>query len=610
MQQNKFQVADEVSGSTHMQCLYKKVLLNITSLSCRILFLILVMLFIPQLPAFAGVKVSVVVEGVDGSLYTNVLARLKIYLHRENERLGERELRRLHRQAGADIRSALAPFGYYQPQITISLNREDGTWRALYIIEKGEPILVKKVECAITGPGKNGQRLNAAVAGFPLNVGDTLDQDLYEKGKKQLINAALDEGFLEAGFTEQALRINVEASSATVHLTMQTGPQYVFGPISSEQQVLRSDLLQKYLPYKTGDPYNPSKLFELQSILYRTDYFSSVVAKGDTDHAVDLRIPVSLELTPPAHLNKYSIGFGYATDTGIRGKIDWKNRLFNRKGHKMSASLLVAQLENSFSLFYEIPRGNPRYETLIHGLTYQDQRWDDTNTRLITASVKRKYSDPRYLYSFGLELRDEVYDVGNTSGDSTLLIPSLNGGFILADDILNTRNGLQVSAGLLGSVFGVAADASFLQATVGGKAILSPVKKFRLIGRGSLGATFVDSIDSLPPSLRFYTGGDSSIRGYKYKSLGTEDNSGTVIGGRYLVVGSIEVERIIKEYWSVAGFWDVGSATDDLQLDFNQGVGVGIRIRLPFGQIRLDLASAITEDGKPLRLHLAVGGDL
>ncbi|MBW1635244.1 MAG: outer membrane protein assembly factor [Deltaproteobacteria bacterium] len=564
----------------------------------------------PQLPAFAGVKVSVVVEGVSGPLYANVLARLKIYLHRENERLGDREVRRLHRQAENDIRSALAPFGYYQPQITTGLIKEDEGWRALYIIEKGEPILVKKVECSIVGSGRNSEQLSAAVASFPLNHGDILDQSLYEKGKKQLINAALDEGFLEAGFVEQALRINIEDSNATVHLVIQTGPQYVFGQIRSEQKVLRPDLLRRYLPYKPGDPYNPSKLFELQSILYRTDYFSSVVAKGDTDHAVDLRIPVSIELTPPAHLNKYSVGLGYATDTGIRGKLDWKNRLFNSKGHKMSASLLVAQLENSFSLFYEIPRDNPRYETFIHGLTYQDQRWDDTNTRLITASVKRKYSGPRYLYSFGLELRDEVYDVGNTSGDSTLLIPSLNGGFIWADDILNTKNGLQASVGLLGSVDGVAADASFFQVTVGGKAIISPTEKFRLIGRGSLGATYVDSIDSLPPSLRFYTGGDSSIRGYKYKSIGTRDESGTVIGGRYLVVGSIEAERIVKDYWSVAGFWDVGSATDDLQLDFYQGIGVGVRIRLPFGQIRLDLASAITEDGNPLRLHLTVGGDL
>ena len=76
------------------------------------------------------------------------------------------------------------------------------------------------------------------------------------------------------------------------------------------------------------------------------------------------------------------------------------------------------------------------------------------------------------------------------------------------------------------------------------------------------------------------------------------------------MVGSAEVEHVVKENWSLAAFWDVGNATDDLSLEFYQGAGVGVRFRLPFGQVRLDLASAITEDGQPVSVHLAVGGDL
>lgn len=568
------------------------------------------MLFLLPLPVSAGVKVSVVVEGIDGPLYENVLASLKIYLHRKKERLGDREVRRLHRQADKDIRSALAPFGYYKPDIIVKLSYDDGLWQALYIIDKGEPIVVKKTTIDIVGPGKDVRKLLNALAEFPVLVGDVLRQDLYERGKKRIISVAFDEGFLDAKFAEQALRINIEAYSATVHLLLQTGQRYLFGPISSEQRILKPDLLRRYLPYEVGDPYNPAKLFELQSILYRTDYFSSVVAKGDTKNVDDLHIPVNLELKPPAHLNKYSLGLGYATDTGIRGKVDWTNRLFNDKGHKIKASLQLAEYENAFSLSFQIPRGNPRYEKFVHFLAYQDQSWDDTDTRLMTAAVIREYSDPRFLYGTGLELRDEVYDVGNTSGDSTLLIPSIKGGFIFTDDILNTRNGMQVSANLLGAVEGLIADADFLQITVSGKAIVTPLEKLRLIGRSSLGATLVDSTDSLPPSLRFYTGGDSSIRGYKYKSIGTEDDSGTVIGGRYLAVGSVEVEKILTNYWSVAGFWDVGNATDDFELDFYHGAGVGLRIRLPFGQVRFDVASAISEEDYPIRVHLTVGGDL
>ena len=76
------------------------------------------------------------------------------------------------------------------------------------------------------------------------------------------------------------------------------------------------------------------------------------------------------------------------------------------------------------------------------------------------------------------------------------------------------------------------------------------------------------------------------------------------------MVGSVEIERVIVNNWSLAAFWDVGTATDDLSLSFQQGVGGGVRFRLPFGQVRLDIASAVTKDGSPLRFHLTAGGDL
>ena len=82
------------------------------------------------------------------------------------------------------------------------------------------------------------------------------------------------------------------------------------------------------------------------------------------------------------------------------------------------------------------------------------------------------------------------------------------------------------------------------------------------------------------------------------------------MGGRYLMVGSVELERLINERWSLATFLDVGNAMDDISIDLEQGAGLGVRFRLPFGQVRMDLASAISEDGYPLRLHLSVGGDL
>lgn len=584
---------------------------NITSLSCRILFFCLVSFLLPDLNVWAAERVEVTVSGVEGELHMNVLARLTIYLHRESERLQAPTVKRLHRQAEEDIRSALAPLGYYNPVTKGVLLKTREGWQAEYVIDKGPPVRVGEVSIVSNGPGRDNPAIREAIAAFPVKKGDVLNQEVYEEGKKKLVNIAFGEGYLDAALPQRALRINRETNDASVNLVLDTGELYLFGKTTSRQQIIRPDLLDRYLPYREGEPYSPAKLFELQSTLYRTDYFSRVAVRGLPEKAADHAIPVEVDLTAPEHRNKYGFGLGYATDTGARGKIDWSNRLFNTHGHRANATLQLAERENILSFLYQMPvLKDPRYYKIVGAVSYQDRNWEDTETELFTSGVNLAYDGPVYQFGTGLELRDELYDVGDTSGDSTLLVPSLNIGFILADDILETQNGLQASLGVLGGVNGLISDVSFLQATLSGKGVLTPLDDWRLIGRGSVGATLVDSIDSLPPSLRFYTGGDTSIRGYRYKSIGTRDSSGAVIGGRYLAVGSIELERHVYKQWSVATFWDGGTATDDLTLNFFQGVGAGIRFRLPFGQIRLDVASAVTEDDTPLRLHFNVGGDL
>lgn len=574
---------------------------------CRIVFLLLfVLLAIPS--GAAALSVDVRVNGVEGALRDNILSRLKIYLHRASRRLTDFEIRRLHRRAAADIEEALAPFGYYAPVVDGELTMADGKWRAVYTVSKGEPVLVSTVRVEAEGPGR--EELAAALKAFPLAEGDILDQSLYEKGKKELVRSALQTGFMTARFSRQELRINRQNRTGEVDLVLDTGPRYLFGETSSDQEIIKPGLLARYLPYKAGDPWTPARLYELQRILYATDFFSRVSVRGDFDAARDLQIPVTVELETPEHLNRYSFGVGYATDTGARTQFEWRNRLLNSSGHKARGSLQISELENAASFHYDIPRGDPRFDTYALGATYKEETWDDTDTRLLSAGVSLDHGEPLFRYGLSLEARDERYDVGATSGTSRLLMPGAHGAVIWADNLLRTRNGLQIGVNLNGAAEAGGSDATFLQVVGSSKLILTPLTSWRVIGRGSLGATLVDSIDDLPPSLRFYAGGDQSIRGFDYKELGTMDSSGTVVGGRYLVVGSAELEKMITDSWSIATFIDVGNAMDDPEVDFEQGAGLGVRFRLPFGQVRLDLASAISEEDYPVRLHLSVGGDL
>ncbi len=603
-------------------------------------------------------RIKVIVEGVKEPLLHNVYSSLAIYRLRSSSRLQHISVSQLYRQAEEDIRQALAPYGYYNPKISSELKAlpplqakesdrslQIPRWQAKFTIKKGQPVRIAASAIKISGAGRENAAISAKASAFPLKKGDILNQERYEKEKKELLNTAIAEGYLDAAFAKSEIRIDPEENRARIHLQLTTGEQYHFGKtriITNPPGFWSEAAAAGYLPYKEGEAYSIGKLFELQSILYRTGYFSAVIVQGKIDEEENGSIPVEVQLMPLKANNAYTVGLGYATDSGARLRLNWKSRMFTDSGDKMGASIEVAETERNIFLSYERPRRqDPRYDKYTFTSSWQDKSWEETDTRLLTISGGREYSGPLFTLAGGVELRNEIYEIGDEieleDDSATLLIPFGTAGIVKADDAVNPQNGIRLSVGAKGAAEGVIADTSFFQWTVSGKLIFTPsflienvkdmaehlkggketaegAKKkaaWRLVGRASFGMTMVDQIDSIPPSLRFYAGGDNSVRGYAYKSIGPRKNGrGAVIGGRYLSVQSVEIERFFGEYFGIALFWDVGTAADDLSLNYRQGAGIGLRGRLPFGEVKLDAASAISEDGYPVRIHFGVGGNL
>lgn len=572
-----------------------------------ILFLLLLMLT-PDV-ARGAVALDVTVSKVDKEMSANVLARLRIYQQQKNPRLGVGEMRRLHRKADADIKSALEPLGYYSPRIESALVETDGVWHATYIITPGEPVRVRSLVVGSSGPGSGLSLFSGLEQQFPLQVGAVLNHQQYEEGKKTILRWAIRNGFIEARFDKNEIRVHRANHEADIELLLNTGHRFLFGQTYSTQKIINQELLSRYLPYKEGDPYSLRAISRLQSILYETGFFSGVTVEPEFDKIREQRVPVALTLTP-ALWNRYSVGLGYGTDTGMRTKMEWRNHLFNDSGHKVNSSLQLSEKINRVGAAYEIPVADPRYDALKYAGNWASETWEDTQTELLSVAAALSHSGPRYQYGATLEIRNENYDVGVTSGSSLLLLPGGSWSVVFAENRINTKDGWRFFVDMKGADKTLFSDATFVQAQTGVKGIMSLFDKWRLIGRFTLGGTVVDSINSLPPSLRFYTGGDQSVRGYAYKSIGPMDASGAVIGGRYLMVGSMEVERKVDEMWSVAAFYDTGQAMDSLNVDLKKSVGVGGRITLPFGQIRLDVAVPLLEEEHSVRFHINVGADL
>lgn len=574
----------------------------------RRFFVLLFILLTPQL-SLAAVMLEVSVNELEAEMTQNILAGLRIYQRRDNPKISVSEMRRLHRGAPADIRSALEPLGFYAPEIESALVESEGIWRASYIVTPGEPVRVRSLSVEVTGPGAKLSLFADQASAFPLQAGMVLHHGKYEQGKRDMLQWAIRNGFIEAGFATSEVQVDRGKREADIHLVMDTGHRFLFGITSSAQQIITPELLQRFVPFKEGDPYSLRELSRLQSILYGTGFFSEVTVDPDFEKVSDFHVPVKLTLAP-ALRNRYIFGLGYGTDTGIRGRMEWRNSLFNMYGHRVNTSLQLSEKLNRVTGNYEIPLADPRYDSLKYSGNWIQEEWDATKTDMLSAAAALTHDGPMHHYGVSLEVRKEDYEVGVTTGISQLLIPGATWSMALTDNRVNTENGWRFSLDVRGAEQNVLSDASFLQVKGDVKAILSLTEKWRAIGRATIGSTLVDSVDLLPPSLRFYAGGDQSVRGFAYRSLGPKDSSGTVIGGRYLIEGSGELERRIDETWSVATFYDTGQAMNSFDVSLKHSVGIGGRVTLPFGQIRLDLAFPLFEDAGSFRIHLNVGADL
>lgn len=538
------------------------------------------------------------------------MARLRINRFSENSELNETEIRRLHRLAESDIKAALAPFGYYSITVESELQKSDAGWQAIYHIIVGDPVILDSMSISIVGEGADLAELLNAERFFDLEKGSALRQAKYETGKRDLLRHTRALGFLDAVYTVHEIRIDRTAYLAEIELVLDTRQRYLFGEVSTDQQVISDELLARFVPFEQGDWFIPRELQELQRDLYRTDYFGQVLVKGDTNNTDGKYVPVSIELEPLDAYNRYSFGIGYATDTKAHLRFEWMNRLLNQSGHRLNTSFMVGEQESHCVVNYRIPVADPRFNTVAGSALWNRELWEDTVTNMYSGGLSYEYMTTKRFYGVSLEMLSEDYRIGDTTGESELLMPRVKGSWAFADSVINTENGMRTSVEVHGASEEFVSDASFLSIRADGRLIVTPISSWRLIGRGSLGYTLVDSIDDIPPSQRFYAGGERSVRGYRYRTLGPEDEDGNVIGGTYMLTGSIELEKSLSELWRVAAFYDTGNAMDDFTVDFAHGVGVGVGLALPFGQARLDLAYPLREMGNAQYVFITVGTDL
>ena len=544
----------------------------------------------------------------------NISSYLSLNRIEDSKQLSTNVFKRLYRKAEREATKALEPFGYYAPTINLSKKElEGGKWQVDLEVQPGEPIRIQNIAITYHGPGANDDKLLKAIDLFPLQKGDALNHPLYAQGKQQLISKALESGYPKASFGTSRVEVQKKNLSAAITIDIETGPLYLIGKLEFQADFMNHELLQKITPIQEGAPFSPKALTRMRQSLYNAGYFSQVDISYDLDRAepVTNKVPITIALTQNlAH--KYGIGLGYGTDTGPRGTLEYTNRYLNHYGHQLDLQFQPSQIKTNFGGTYSIPIGDPKKDTFSLSGLYETESYENTETETINATISRDYYRGWGELSYSLQYLHENYDTGSIidSDRSSFFIPGVKTTLFWANDRISTDRGLRISAKIIGSEKSALGDADFLQATFNAKGIYRFWEDWRFIGRAEIGTTLVDDIYSIPPSLRFYAGGDQSVRGYAYKEISPTDDKGNLLGGKDMLTYSLELERRLYKAWSGAVFYDSGTTMNSFtDCTMHSGAGVGLRWSGIFGQVRLDLAKALDKSGS-WRIHFTLGADL
>lgn len=566
----------------------------------------------PAAVAAAAGPLKMVVEGVDGDARKNVLEALTLPPGLVQDGKADRLwLERFTRRAERKAALALEPFGYYNAEVAVQVDppEEDGR-RLLVKIKPGPPAVVFEVSVTVTGSGASEATLAALAADFPLRKGSVLVHPLYEKAKQALKSRAEELGYLDAAYGVHEIRLDEAGLSAVITLVLETGEKYFFSRVDIEGAPdYPDDFLRRYLTFRPGEAFSYTQMAASQLQLNNSERFRQVTVRADKEQTREGKVPVRVLLTPAPRITLRP-GIGYGTDTGARFALRYRDLNMLHRGHELDSHLYISQRLQGLATSYIVPDGRDIRTFTSAQINLQQEEITTYDSRIIAMELARTHSfTAQRQGSVYIKLQHEEFTIGRQEATSRYVLPGVRFSDNRYDNLIRPERGFRYALDLRGTHQALGSTTRLLQLIGEASHILSLPWRLSLLTSAKAGFTvFTDEFSDLPPSLRFFAGGDQSVRGYAYQSLGPRDAQGNVEGGKHLFSGCVELQRDILEDWAVSVFYNAGNAFDTFsQLTLFQAAGAGLHYHTPVGVLNLYVARQIRVEDPEFRFHLTVG---
>ncbi|MDS1138841.1 BamA/TamA family outer membrane protein [Pusillimonas sp. SM2304] len=530
------------------------------------------------------------------------------------------EVSRLRRRARDATLSALETQGYYAPKVTLEVGEDIGgeTWDIT--IEPGERTQVDDVSLHFKGQIARPEfagRVQILKEQWPLQQGMPFINESWHNAKTSLLDDVSRKDFYFARLLNTQATVDAETSKADLFVEVASGPRVRLGKLSTSglKRVPRK-LIERYVQYKPGDPYDQDKLDEWQQALQSTSFFRGAFVTLDQDESAQRVLPGD-ELELPVHVKvseaparRVTSSLGVDSDHGVRVEGLYRQNVVFGKPVWIETGAGVDK-DNQRAFFdVHLPPTTRGYKDSV-GVLYEHSDVEGLDNRRVGAAWKRRQerkagdgSRVEYETQLGLGV---AYDKTRIRGADDYEVPSaVTTWQWLRRDVdkkYDPREGNLVDFGV-GA--GITLDKSepFYRSSLRVQQWWPIGRRDVLTVRGEIGKVWSDT-DRLPQDFGYRTGGARTIRGYRYQSIGL-DRGDAVIGAPALAVASIEYTHYFTEMIGMNYFIDVGDATTSFgEMDPALGYGLGVAIRTPAGPFHVDLAYG--QRDRRLRLHFSLG---
>lgn len=535
----------------------------------------------------------------------------------------EEELRRLIAAAPDQAIDLLQTQGYFDAQVKVRIVPAQGNLAQIIkmVVEPGPQATVEKVQ--ILYEGDLDSRLSDDDASaqalaeklfkqWPVSVGQVFTQDRWSQAKSATLAYLRANGYPLATWSGTSATVDAQAHTTRLFLVADSGPALTYGALQVDGlQKQPLSAVENLMPFSVGQSYQEKQLLDYQDRIQKLNLFESVfVSLGEIDE--DTRqAPVNVQVRE-LPLQQATFGVGVSSDAGPRVSVEHTNRLLLGLPWQSKSKLQLGSVE---SLVQSDLTSHPRADGTRRLLSVQTARKvssEDAITLSGRLRVGYTYESERNERTTYLEWQRALVTSAGDNAVSGASAVSYMQQWLRRDLdslVLPTRGySINAYAGVGRSFAGLQESGWFMRAYARLTGYLPLPLGWYGSARTEAGQVFSNASVSLPDTMLYRAGGDDSVRGYDYQSLGTK-TGGVTLGGRSLWTSSFELARPISSsypaFWG-AFFVDVGDAAAAWSdLDPKVGYGVGMRWRSPVGPLRLDVAYG--QDVRDYRLHFSVG---